>query len=118
MKPTVPGSGRVAANVAFIRISGSVLMTPMQFGPTIRMPAARTRSFSSCSRRSPSPPTSRKPAVITTSPRTCRATASSTTRAAVPFGTTMTARSTGSGMSRRLAWHLIEWTDAAFGFTG
>ena len=33
-----PRSGRAAANVAFRRTSGCVLMTPMQFGPTILMP--------------------------------------------------------------------------------
>jgi len=102
MKPADPGSGRVAANVAFMRTSGSVLMTPMQFGPTMRMPAARILSRMARSAVSPPPPTSLKPAVMTTRPCTLRAMASSTTAGTISFGTTTTARSTGSGMSRRL----------------
>ncbi len=38
MKATLPGIGSTGANVAFIRIAGSVFANPMQFGPTMRMP--------------------------------------------------------------------------------
>ncbi len=37
-KDTRPGGGAVGANVAFIEISAAVFSTPMQLGPTIRMP--------------------------------------------------------------------------------
>ena len=48
----------VGAKVAFNDTAASVLMTPMQFGPIIRAPAARTvaRSFASSAR--PSSPVS------------------------------------------------------------
>ena len=51
---------------AFRWNAGSVLTTPMQLGPTMRMPAVRTRSriASSCAR--PSTPVSAKPALMTT----------------------------------------------------
>ena len=38
MKATLPGIGSTGANVAFILTSGLVLASPMQFGPTTRMP--------------------------------------------------------------------------------
>jgi hypothetical protein len=38
MKPTFPRDGTVAANVALRRTPVSVLITPMQLGPTMRMP--------------------------------------------------------------------------------
>ena len=59
MKPAVPRRGAVAAKVALSRTAGSVLMTPMQLGPTIRIPALRTRSRISASSFAPSSPTSR-----------------------------------------------------------
>ena len=49
----VPG-----ANVAFSRTAGSVLMRPMQFGPTSRTPARRIFSTSSSSRAWPAAPVS------------------------------------------------------------
>ncbi len=47
MKATRPSGGYAWANVPFILTSGSVLMTPMQFGPTSRIPWARHSSTSS-----------------------------------------------------------------------
>ena len=44
--PTRPRTGGNGANVAFIEISGSALITPMQLGPIIRAPASRTRARS------------------------------------------------------------------------
>jgi hypothetical protein len=38
----LPGVGQWGANVAFSYTAGSVLSTPIQFGPTMRMPALRT----------------------------------------------------------------------------
>ena len=43
MNATLPGIGSTGAKVAFIRTDGSVLATPMQFGPTMRMPCAAGR---------------------------------------------------------------------------
>ncbi len=38
ISPTLPRAGTAAAKVALSRTSGSVLITPMQLGPTMRMP--------------------------------------------------------------------------------
>ena len=38
---TLPSTGGVGANVAFIRTAGAVFTTPRQFGPITRMPLAR-----------------------------------------------------------------------------
>ena len=85
-KPTCPGAGGVGATVALSAISGRGLATPRQFGPSMRIPAARqTASRSS---------TSVKPGVRTTRARTplaAQARAASTTAAA---GTASTASST------------------------
>ena len=58
----------IGENDAFRLTSGAVLSTPMQLGPTIRMPVApdRARRAAAGSAR-PASPTSAKPAVITTS---------------------------------------------------
>ena len=39
-KPTGPATGALGASVALSETSGSVLITPKQLGPTIRMPWA------------------------------------------------------------------------------
>ena len=98
-KPIAPGSGGVGEKVASSRTSAAVLKTPMQFGPTSRPPAARTRALSSSSSARPSAPVSEKPAVITTMPRTPRAMHSSITPATASRGTRITARSIGSGIA-------------------
>ena len=49
---------------------GAVFTTPMQLGPTMRMPCARARRTSSRSASAPSGPVSAKPAEMTTRPRT------------------------------------------------
>ena len=97
--PTFPRAGAVAAKVAFRRTCGSVLITPMQFGPTIRIPYRRSFTLISASRPAPSAPTSLNPAVITTSPRTPFRPHSSTTSRTRSRGTVITARSTGPGIS-------------------
>ncbi len=97
MKATGPAGGAEGAKVALSATPGSVLITPMQFGPTIRTPAVRTRVIRARSRSMPSPPISLKPAEMTTRPRTPAATHSSATASTCSFGTTITARSTGPG---------------------
>jgi hypothetical protein len=118
MNATDPGGGMDGAKVAFIRTSGAVLITPMQLGPTMRMPASRTTASSSCSRRTPSPPTSLNPAEITTSPRTPAAVHSRATVTTCSLGTVITARSTGRPMAPTEGYAGIEWMAAALGFTG
>ena len=96
-KPIEPGRAGVGAKVAFKRTSGSVLITPMQLGPTMRMPCSRTRSRTSASTAAPAAPVSAKPAVITTRPRTPASRQSRTTAGTAPLGTAIRARSIGSG---------------------
>ena len=99
MKLRGPGGGMFGAKVAFRATAESVFRSPMQLGPTRRMPWARTRATSSSSRAIPSPPTSLKPAVMTTSAFTPFRPHESTTSRTCAFGTTTTARSTGPGMA-------------------
>src|SRR6266542_2961055 len=61
---TLPLGGKTEENVACMRTFASVLITPMQFGPTMRMPAARTFSRMRSSASRPAAPVSPKPAVI------------------------------------------------------
>ena len=98
-KPIEPGRAGTGAKVALRLSSGSVLMTPMQLGPIMRTPAARTAARSWRSRSTPSPPISEKPAVITTSPFTPLAMHSSTTAWTWSRGTMTTAKSTSSGIA-------------------
>ena len=118
MKPTGPYGGIVGAKVAFIEMPGAPLRTPMQLGPTIRIPWRRTISSSCASLPTPSPPTSANPAVMTTSPFTPFFPHSSAAASTRCFGTTMTASSTGSGIADTLGYARIEWTTAAWGLTG
>ena len=101
--PSRPGRAGVGAKVAFIRTASSVLMTPMQLGPIIRTPAARTSSRSRASSAAPSAPVSPKPALMTTSARAPRAIAASTTPSTPSRGTSTTTRSGASGSASRLA---------------
>ncbi len=74
----------------------------MQLGPTSRIPWRRTIVINSRSRSTPSPPTSRKPALITTSALTPLRPHSSATPATNCLGTVTTARSIVSGISSTL----------------
>ena len=67
--PIWPRTGRNGANVAFIEMSGSVLTTPMPFGPdeSHAVPAGQLDELLLASRRSPR---SANPALITMSPCT------------------------------------------------
>ena len=80
--------------------AGSVLTTPMQFGPTSRIPLARQTSSSSASRAAPSAPASANPAVMTTSAATPAAAHSRATPGTGSAGTATIARSTGPGVVR------------------
>ena len=92
-----PGGGMEGAKVAFMDVSGSVLSSPMQLGPTSRMPSCRVRSASRSSSAAPSGPTSLNPAEITTREPMPLAPHSSTTLRTRSLGTTITARSTSPG---------------------
>ncbi len=77
-------------------------MRPMQFGPIMRTPAARTRASSLRSTSAPAPPPSRNPAVITTMPPTPASRHSSIVAGTASRGTITTARSGVSGIAFRL----------------
>src|SRR6185369_15472704 len=116
-KPTRPRGGVPGANVASSNTPGLVLAMPMQFGPINLMPAPRQTLMSSACRALPSSPTSEKPAEITTSaltPFRAQPDATSTTLSA---GTTITARSTGSGTSWIEAYAVMFSIEVAVGFT-
>ncbi len=108
----------IGTKVAFIETAGSALITPMQLGPIIRIPCPSTTSISRCSSDTPSPPTSRKPAVITMTPFTPTSPHASTAATAWSRGTTITARSTASGTSPMVGYARTERTEGARGFTG
>ena len=98
-KATSPGDGAAGATVAFSAISGRGLATPREFGPTIRMPAARQTASSSSWRARPAGPISAKPAVRTTSARTPLAAHARATSTTAFAGTTITASSTSPSTS-------------------
>jgi hypothetical protein len=94
-----PAGGCPGEKVASSAMSGAVLSTPRQLGPTRRMPASRQMCSSSAWRPSPSDPASPNPAESTTSARTplrSHARAASTTSGAPRA---ITASSTWSGTS-------------------
>ena len=70
MNATLPGLASTGAKMAFIRTAGLVLATPMQLGPTMRMPYRLAVLTSPASMARPSGPSSAKPALITTRPPT------------------------------------------------
>src|SRR6202011_1566020 len=118
MKPTRPRGGVAGPKVAFIETSGAMLITPMQLGPTSRIPASRHTASSSAWRLEPSPPDSANPEEITTrllTPFFAHWRALPTTWIA---GTATTARSTGPGISRTVGYAMTDWTTVAEGLTG
>ncbi len=96
---TLPGGGNRGPNCPFRLTAGSVFSTPMQLGPTIRMPPDLTTSSSSLSRASPAVPVSENPAVIITMPLTPASVHCCTVSIAKRAGTTTNARSTGAPIS-------------------
>ena len=57
---TCPPGGKTGENDAFSRTSGLMLSSPMQLGPTIRMPYPRAFSTSASCRARPSAPSLRE----------------------------------------------------------
>ncbi len=98
-KAMFPGSGVVDEKVACRLMEGSVLMTPMQLGPTMRIPYFLETASSADSSDAPDSPISLNPAVITMRPRTPFRPQDSAAATACWLGTTRMARSTGPGMS-------------------
>ena len=117
-KPTVPAGTSARPKVAVSEISGSELTTPMQFGPTSRIPLARQTSSSSPSRASPAGPASAKPAVMTSSADTPASPQLRATSGTLAAGTATIARSTGSGMSLIDGYARRLPMNSAFGLTG
>ena len=95
-----------------------MLTTPIEFGPTSRIPVDRHASSSSASRAAPSAPASANPAVITTSAETPASAHSRATPGTVSAGTATIARSTGPGVSFTDADARREPMKSAFGLTG
>ena len=116
-KATRPSIGVVGENVAFSAIAGSVLMIPMQLGPIMRIPAARTFARISSSRTRPAVPVSPNPALMTTSALTPFAMQSSTTPLTPAHGTQITARSTSPGMAVTVGNAGTPSIDEAYGCT-
>src|ERR1700693_3262329 len=118
MKPTRPRGGVAGPKVAFIETSGAVLITPMQLGPTSRIPACRQTASRSDWRLVPSPHDSANPEEITTSlltPLLAHWRAVSTTRIA---GTAITARSTGHSIASTVGYATTDCTTGAEGLSG
>jgi hypothetical protein len=90
----------VRENEAFRRTPSSVFWMPMQFGPTMRIPALRTVARMRASARAPCAPVSLKPAVITTTAPTPLRAHCSIARGTPSFGIVITTRSTGSAIAR------------------
>ena len=115
---TRPWRGKVFEKVPFIRTSSLPFSSPMQFGPTIRMPWPRARSIRSACRASPSSPTSEKPAETMQTALTPSSPASSTRSFTAAPGTAMITRSGVSGQSASVGYAATPWTYGAFGLTG
>ena len=97
MTPILPFGGILRAKVAF---SGrAVFIMPRQLGPSSLMPPACALSTASRSSFLPSIPTSLNPAEMITAPATPRPASSDTVSGTCTAGTTITARSSGSGTS-------------------
>ena len=118
MRARRPGSGSSEANVAFIRISGSVFTTPRQFGPTIRMPCLRATLSSSVLHRGARAACLPEAAVMMVTARTPAEAASSITPGTADAGTATTARSIGSGTDHSAGNAGTPQTARAEGLTG
>jgi hypothetical protein len=117
-KPMRPGIGRSGAKVASRLTSAAVLITPMQFGPTSRMPACRQMSISSRCRATPSGPASPNPEEITTRARTPFSAHSRATLETTAAGTVTTAISTSPGTASTVGKAATPSISVAPGFTG
>src|SRR5680860_757318 len=101
-KATRPAGGNTLLKVAFMRTASLPLSTPMQLGPTTRMPCARTTDMSSRSRAAPSAPASLKPAEMITAALQPMRAASCTTSVTSGAGTHTRTISGTVGQSDRL----------------
>src|SRR5713101_3785935 len=113
-----PSKGICEANEALSLTSGSVLIVPRQFGPTIRMEYFCAREATWSSSAAPSCPISLKPAEITMRPLTPSFPHSSVTAGTAAAGTTTTATSTLSGKSPIEGYDLTPLIEQSFGLTG
>src|SRR5262245_21896858 len=116
--PTLPVGGQCGANVAFNATVGSVLRTPMQLGPIMRMPARRTNRVMRSWVARPSGDASAKPAEITTTARPPAAAHSWTVDSTAGAGTAITARSTGAPIALTDGYVRAPSISAADGLTG
>src|SRR5207248_10776358 len=92
-----PADGRTGVvKVALSETWGAVLRSPMQLGPTRRIPEARTRARRRCSASRPAAEASANPEEITTTPWTPAVAQSATTASTAAAGTAISARSTGA----------------------
>src|SRR3954454_12795589 len=93
----LPGRTGTGANVATIDIGGATLTSPMQFGPSNRMPWLRANVTRSSWRTRPSGPSSAKPADRITTAAAPTAAASARTSGTASAGTDTMTRSTEVG---------------------
>ena len=114
----LPGRGISRAKEPFKETSGVVLMMPRQLGPRRRIPLARAVCKTCCSRATPAPPSSLKPAVMTMAVLIPFSPHSAMTWGTASRGTIMMPKSTASGMSATLGKALTLMTLAARGLTG
>ena len=96
-----PGGGTDPLKVASREMSGRLLISPRQFGPTIRMLRRRARSSIARCIAAPSSPSSSKPEEMTTAAGMPASAASSRVASTRVAGTATTARSTRPGTSTR-----------------
>ena len=94
------------------------LMTPRQFGPTMRMPPRRASANTRASSSAPAGPVSRKPAEMISAAGTPASTHCRMISGTVAAGVTTTARSTGPGTSPTAGYDLRPSTVSRRGLTG
>jgi hypothetical protein len=109
---TLPEGREVGAKVASRRTAGSALSTPRQLGPTMRMPQRRSLATARL-QRLPRPADLREARADHHHPPHALAPAAPPRSGTCAAGTTSTARSTSSGMSRRCAYARTDCTTAA-----
>ena len=116
MKATSPGTGGGGARKV-VSSGRCVSSRPMQLGPMSRILSSRAMRPTSASSAAPSAPTSRKPPEAMTAARMPRAPQARSASSTMAAGTTMTARSTGSGMSTTLRYAERPISSPPRGFT-
>jgi hypothetical protein len=118
-KATFPCGGQVVAKVALSATAGSALTSPRQLGPTMRMPvAAHLLDEPVLQRLALGPARLGEARGDDHQGAHALAMQSSATSSTCAAGTTITARSTGSGMASTDGYAFTDCTTAAPGFTG